>query len=341
VFAGAVRETVFSDPQVIERVQSDFVPVALKAALVNNPPRGREGRLYREIARSRIAPQGICAANDQGQVLAWALTFDDQKSITAFLDHSLKRFRESPGGVTAVSAERYRQFPSRRLEDGAPSPPLPEVATGHREGSRCPAREVLPPGTLAVRLAGRALAPTGEPVQDTVRQEDYVEDRFSVPVSIQEEVGRSLERAGGGRARLPDEFARLCATHAYLGMLDVQPLSNPCGGSSEVKEMDFWAEKAGGPPGSPTWRVGGASEVFTDQMANAGPGDLHRVRLIWEGTLEMEGRRMVRLLLSAKGVEKLRFGSARKGSPEPAASLPAGRSIDMDGAVRFGLLGDS
>ena len=41
----------------------EFVPVALKAALVNNPPAGPEGDLYREIRRTRLAPQGICVAN--------------------------------------------------------------------------------------------------------------------------------------------------------------------------------------------------------------------------------------------------------------------------------------
>jgi hypothetical protein len=33
VFAGAVREAVFSNPDVIRRVNADFVPVALKADL--------------------------------------------------------------------------------------------------------------------------------------------------------------------------------------------------------------------------------------------------------------------------------------------------------------------
>jgi len=54
VFAGAVREAVFSNPDVIRRVNADFVPVALKAGLVNNPPDDEEGQLYREIGRSSV-----------------------------------------------------------------------------------------------------------------------------------------------------------------------------------------------------------------------------------------------------------------------------------------------
>ena len=87
MFAGAAREAVFSKPEVIRRIQADFVPVALKAALVNNPPGDEEGQLYREIGRSKPAPQGICVVNSAGKVLDWALMFDDDSSVLAFLDH--------------------------------------------------------------------------------------------------------------------------------------------------------------------------------------------------------------------------------------------------------------
>ena len=62
---------IFSNADVIRRVNADFVPVALKAGLVDNPPDNDEGRLYREIGRSKILPQGICVANSAGKVLAW------------------------------------------------------------------------------------------------------------------------------------------------------------------------------------------------------------------------------------------------------------------------------
>ena len=97
MFAGAAREAVFSRPDVIRRIRREFVPVALKAALVNNPPPGREGRFLREIGRSKPAPQGICVANSAGKVLAWALSFDDAASVPRFLDHVLQRHKETPG----------------------------------------------------------------------------------------------------------------------------------------------------------------------------------------------------------------------------------------------------
>jgi hypothetical protein len=85
--------------------------------------------------------------------------------------------------------------------------------------------------------------------------------------------------------------------------------------------------------------VEGDSEVFIGRMANSGPGDMHEVKLKWNGFLEMQGNRMTRLLLSARGIEKLKFGSARVHDDNEVASLPAGHPIDVARGVRFGLLG--
>ena len=68
---------MFSKPAVIARIKRDFIPVALKAATVQNPPPGIEGRLYREFKRTQPAAQGICVANSSGKALAWSLMFED------------------------------------------------------------------------------------------------------------------------------------------------------------------------------------------------------------------------------------------------------------------------
>ncbi len=86
---------VFSNREVVRRVNEEFIPVALKAAMVNNPPRGIEGELYAEIGRSKPAPQGICTVDSNGKVLTWALSFDDDASILKFLDHVVSRYREA------------------------------------------------------------------------------------------------------------------------------------------------------------------------------------------------------------------------------------------------------
>src|SRR5205807_1735487 len=101
---------VFSRPEVIRRVNAEFVPLAVRATMANLvEPAGdaAEARLYERLKRTRAAPQGICVLNAGGQVLDWALTFANDRSVLAFLDYSLQRFREHPDAAAPVEARRY------------------------------------------------------------------------------------------------------------------------------------------------------------------------------------------------------------------------------------------
>jgi hypothetical protein len=63
---------------------------------------------------------------------------------------------------------------------------------------------------------------------------------------------------------------------------------------------------------------------------------------VWEGLIEMRGQRITRLLLLARGSEKLQWGNTfqeRKGEVD-AAHLPAGHPIDLACEVRYGILGE-
>src|SRR5205085_2165900 len=222
-FAGAAREAVFSNPDVIRRVNADFVPVALKAALVNNPPGDDEGRLYREIGRSKPAPQGICVINGAGKVLDWALMFDDDKSVLAFLDHAQKRFARFPDAKKPFPAERYKKFPSQKLADVEDNGKVVPLVERHPEGESCPGKPRVQQGTIIARVFGRAMDKDGKPVADTVRQENYVEDRFNVPVLRQEALAQALTAAGTERFKIADNLARLFVSHAFMGELDVNP----------------------------------------------------------------------------------------------------------------------
>jgi len=339
VFAGAAREAVFSRPEVIRRINADFIPVALKAALVNRPPDGDEGQLYREIARSKIAPQGICVVNSAGKVLNWAMMFDDDKSVLAFLDHARERFAKYPDARQPVATERHLRFPSEKLEDTEDRDKALPVPDRHPGGQRCPAAAALPRGTVVVRLIGRALDKDGKPVADTVRQENYVEDRFHIGVDAQQRLAETLKDAGTGRVKIPNEFARQCVMHAYLGVLDVQPLDNPGGSRGNLTRCEFWAERIDKTKAPTLWRIEGESHVSIDQMANAGLGDLHEVKLTWHGYVGMDRERVTRLVLTARGKEKLKFGSARGEDVSEVASLPGGHRIDMACKVRYGILG--
>ena len=341
MFAGAAREAVFSNPEVIKRVNADFVPVALKAGLVNNPPDDEEGLLYREIERSKPAPQGICVVNSAGKVLNWTLRFDDDKSLLAFFDHAKERFDRYPDAKKPVAAEVYEKFPSQRRKDVDDSGKDLPVLDRHPDGKHCPAEPPLPKGTLAARLIGRALDKDGKPVADTLRQENYIEDRFNIADQTQEKLAKALADAGKGRVELPVEVTRLWVKQAYMGVLDVQPLDNPGRGKGELMKCEFSATKVGDGKGPTLWRIEGGSEAFIDEkMANGGPGDMHEVKLTWHGFIEMDGNRMTRLVLSADGKEKLKFRSTLGKVYSEVANLPGGRRIDMASEVRFGILGE-
>jgi hypothetical protein len=350
VFAGAAREAVFSNPDVIQRVNADFVPVALKAGLVNNPPDDEEGQLCREIGRSKLAPQGICVVNSAGKVLAWTMAFDDDKSVLAFLDHSAKRFAQFPDTKKPVAAERYGRFPSQRGADVADNGKAPVIIDHHPEGKYCPGATRVRRGTVLARVFGRALDMDGRLLADTVRQEQYIEDRFHIPVAMQEALAKALADAGGERFRLADDLARLLVSHAFLGQLDVNPLGDaPGGGKGSLKQCEFWARKVDGDGNGPVRvRVEGKSEAVggTSDAGRGGDGAFwrHEVKLSWKGIIEIKKDRVPRLFLVASGSERLKWGN--KNLPElkdqaDVTVLVGGHAIDLSCGVRYGIIGET
>jgi hypothetical protein len=353
VYAGAAREAVFSVPAVVRRIKAGFVPLALRAPAVNNPdsvPDEDERWLYQRINRARLAPQGICVIGSDGQVLAWVQMFDDDKSVLDFLDHGLKRFKEKADPKKRVITERYMRFPGIKQEDFTDAAALPAVvAEGHAKGRSCPAKSgkgPMPPGSVKVRLVGRALDGRGRPVADTVKQEHYVEDHFSIKPQMQAALAKALENTGTDRIRLPDAFARLCASQAHLGHLDVQPclcmIPDKAENKGEWKRCEFWARKVKSEKEAVVWRVDGESEVSSKQGIN-GKG-VHEVKLGWQGFIVVKGKRMTKLLLSAHGKEKLQYANDDNvlnfKKRDEVSFLPAGRPIDLDCGVRYGFIGE-
>jgi hypothetical protein len=331
---------IFSNPDVIRRVNADFVPVALKAGLVDSPPGDVEGRLYREIARSRILPQGICVVNSAGKVLDWVFMFDDDKSVLSFLDHARKRFAQFPDAKEPFPAERYMNFPSEKLADIEGIGKVVPIVERHPEGEYCPAKPRVPLGTLIARVFGRALEEDGKPVANTVRQENYVEDRFHVPVVAQEALAKALAAAGTERFEIAEDLTRLLVSHAFMGELDVNPLRDVNGSKGQCTDCTLWGQKVQADGNGPVRvHIDGKSEaagVGRDGQNNDGPIWQHQVKVAWEGLIEMKGNRMSRLLLVARGTEKLKRGNKNEGR------LPGGHVafIDLDCGVRFGIIGE-
>lgn len=335
---------MFSNSRVVERVNREFIPVALKAGLVNNPPPGAEGDLYAEIARSRPAPQGICVANSAGKVLAWALSFDNDESLPQFLDYALKRFESAPNATEPVTAERFMKFPGHRLEDVSDNGRTIPVPTGHSTEERCPALPAVESGTLVGRIVGRALDEDGRPLAATLRQEHYMEARFEVPPDVQEQFMRALNASEEGPFDVPSGFGRLLVSHAYLGQLDVNPLGGRAtGGRTEHESIEFRAQRVAQDGEVETVRITGSSDVSGGPSGEGVRADgrqwEHRVQLEWQGYIDVQDGRFSELVVFAEGTERLRWGHLRLFQiDEPdVAHLMAGHPIDLDCGVQYGL----
>ena len=344
MFAGAAREVVFSNRKVVRQIQQRFVPVALKAALVNGPPQGVEGQLYAEIGRSKPAPQGICVVNSAGKVLAWALSFDDDNSIAEFLDYAAKRYRQFPDATKSVTTERFRSYPSLKLPDVADAGQAIVVPLQHDDDERCPAVPVIEQGTLLGRVIGRALDKDGHPLLDTLRQEHYLESQFHVAVGAQRLFIDALRTANGKRFSLPDPLIESIVGAAYLGQLDVHPLGQVPGSQNYQRSWAFTGQQVpANDAKSIRIRVTGQSDVAGGQRTGAVfPSGLwdHAVQLSWQGYIEVKDNQILSLALLADGHEKLRRGSPSFNWPnEPDSKhLMAGHAIDLDGGVRYGLI---
>ncbi len=162
-----------------------------------------------------------------------------------------------------------------------------------------------------------------------------------MPVARQEGLAKSLAAAGTNRFKIDDDLATVLISHAFMGELDLNPLGNLNGSKCEHMDCAFWGQKIEADGNGPVWvRIDGESEVAG--VAGQGQDDhgarwQHRVKLTWDGLIEMTGNRMTRLLLLARGTEKLTRGNKNEG----LGRLGGGQAvfIDVDSGVRYGIIG--
>ena len=339
MYAGAVRETVFSRADVVARVNESFVALSTRAPLVNGlhaAGDSDEERLYHRLKRVMLAPQGIGVLDAEGRVLSWVQMFDDEDAVLAFLDRGVERFHEES---VAPAAERHMRYPSEASAEVPFEEDGPALAGAHADGVRCPADSERhgagPEGALAVELTGRVLDAEGAYSGDTVRQESYTQDQFVIDLETQRAVAMALEGARGERVRLPEALGRLLATNAYLGHIDVRPLENPRGGRGDLTRCELWATAT-----AEGIRVEGSTSVHG--VLDGPGGHEHEVTLEWRGFFALDGDRIVDLVLLGEGSERSKFGLAQHPSASGGGEetfLPAGRAVDLDAKVRYGLLG--
>jgi hypothetical protein len=339
VYAGAAREAVFSKTTVIQLINQDFIALSMNAVLVNGQADAgdpAERGIYERLRKAMLAPQGIGVLDSSGRVLEWVQTFDNDGAVLDFLDHSKKRFN-----AKASSAECYMTFPMGKTKDIEAESTALAIPDRHPEGIACTAESFrktdAAKGSIVAHVYGRALDAAGRPLADTVRQEHYIQDHVAIDPDVQQEVARSLKAPGSGRVRI-DRLGKLAAQSAYLGHLDSGPFLNSNKG--EWKRCEFWAQKIEERDGVIRARIEGHTDVASTLQTTA-PG-AHNITLTWEGWIELKGDRIDRLLLLANGREKLEYGKEHhpmQAGRNEISVLPAGRPIDMECGVRYGIIG--
>lgn len=344
MFAGAAREAVFSKREVAETIRENYIPVALKAALVNNPPPGIEGEIYREIGRSKAAAQGICVINSAGKVLAWTIGFDDDPSIGAFLDHCRERYSTFPDAENPITTERYRRFPSMKMPDVADTRRAIAIPVAHASDDHCPGDFRYPKGTFLGRVVGRLLNDDGTFDTTTRSQDSYVEDRFEIATSAQAQLAAAARSAGDSSFVVPRDFVRALVGNAHLGQLDVAPV----GGPGKTTRADFALEALRVDSGSSDvlrLSVTGATTVAARDSdggkRSGGRRWENQIDLKWRGIVDIRQNTITDIALIAEGKERLSWdheGGWPDGAPE-VTYLLSGHKIDLEGKVRYGITG--
>ncbi len=197
------------------------------------------------------------------------------------------------------------------------------------------------------RIIGRALDQEGKPVADTIRQEHYMEARFVVPVTAQEQLSAAAIRADGKQFRLPSAFVQVLIGNAFLGQLDVNPMGGVPGSRNDHGKWEFTGLQVESDDSEGVMvRIAGESAVAggPDEIGRRTDGRMweHRVTLKWQGYADLKDGRIIRLAMIASGAERLRWGNTRfQLTTEPDVQhLMAGHPIDLDCGVRYGLFAE-
>lgn len=303
---------------------------------MNRPPGGVEGGLYREINRTKAAPQGMCVMNSDGKVLDWVLSFDNEEQTVAFFEYAIDRYQEFPDSKHQFATKRYRRFPSRQMSEVADSGKPIEFPTRH-ESDYCPGTRKLPDGMLTGKVVGRPVDGNGVPIAKTHHQEDYMEATFDVSASAQRELIAAMTKANGNRFVIPDSFVKAVVGPAYLGQLDVSPLLKVPTGENKVRWWKFFGEYVDNLAEDETatrLRIVGRSHIDGD-----GNQWNHQVSLDWQGYLQFENGLVSKLDLIARGHEHLDWHIHNSSLIlQPAcATLMGGHPIDLDSPVVYGM----
>lgn len=313
MYAGAIREEVFSRPTVVRKIKEGFVPVALMVPRFQG--RSQESRLATSIRVQKVpgfmgrqVPQGICVTNLEGKVLEWIHRFDVEKDFIDFLERNRKSFGKDPEGSGPMAVPR-----------------------SHGKGEACRALRRGARGSLSGTVYGRGVNDDGKLCAEVKNQDRYIQEKISVRRGTARSLWKALRGAKGTKTRVPEEIVLELLREVYMGQKDLALLNNPLGGRTTVRELDLRAEKGAGG----LFRLKGSTHLRSESKKR--PVFRHDQEIEWRGFVETDEEGIIRLTLIGQGTYDLRWRGFER-EEDRFRMLMAGRALETRSAVRFGLV---
>ena len=353
IYASAIREAVFADPEVIKTINRAYVPVMIRSSLFYSPGQldaflppavaKLERALYDRLRPAAPAQQGLCVLDSTGKPLSWVIMFSDRDNMLRYFVEALATFRNQRFAPSKMT-ERWSQYPNEKLSDAWPaaaSVVIPPTIPVFQDANL--SKPGHAPGSLTISITGRAVDPqSGKPGFDTIHAENYIEDDLSLSRDVQAALSEYLAASGSRSVVLPASFTQQLVAHAFLGTADMNPVANPRkakvdGNKWELRATQVKATKAGGK----LYFVKGTSRAAVSGFNDIDGGNfVQDVALNWDGYIAFSGKSIKRFVLIARGREKLAWRPDVTGftSFQEFRELTKGRPIKMDGPVLFGFL---
>ena len=128
--------------------------------------------------------------------------FDDDKSVLAFLDHCRQALRQVSRRQEARGRRVYMKFPSQKDEDMEDTGKVLSILERHPAGKALSGQAAARGGPSSPGCSAGRWTRTASRWPTRCARRHYVEDRFHVPVAMQEALAKALADAGTERFSL-------------------------------------------------------------------------------------------------------------------------------------------
>lgn len=320
VFTGANQDQALLKQQLIERLQDQFIPLALRSQDLDNAqrqnPKTEEAQRLRRLAQSMPASSAYATLNLDGQVLDWAVRFDNDKALEQFLNNQWQRFNDQPKFTANAKIGQFLNYPKVQRPSETAKTSQPKHWTSKHPPKRfCRGRHPWPQDALKITVLG----------QDANKLHKQ-KDLFLLTPKDQAQILKHLDQ------RLPKPLAQSLIRQAFLGSKTHQPDGNAFNIKAQWNSCQLRLTKTTNGQAQLT----GHSSILSQSPNNHSVKLKHQVTLTWLGRLSYSKNRILSLKLYAHGHEQLSFQDLRPQSHTAFGPPPA---LNWNSTAEFALLG--